>query len=86
MSPVVEYRQVNNKLAFQVLKSCYRHLWYLTPQLITLALADSALEEDTREKMAVALFSKVRVVIKTGKPQFPLLSQGATAARKDMHP
>lgn len=84
MSAVMEYRQVHNKLAFMVLKSCYRHTWYLTPQLITLALTGRGLEEDTREKMAVALHSKDKEVIKTGKPKFPVLSHGPIAAPKDM--
>ena len=36
------------------------------------------------EKMAVVLHSMERKVMKTGKPQFPVLSHGPTAARKDM--
>ena len=59
-------------------------MWYLTPQLITLALVDRDLEEDTKQKMAAALHSKERSEIKSRKPQFPVLSHGPIAARKDM--
>ena len=46
----------------------YNHLWYLTPQLIILALFDKDLE------MAKMLYSIDRVKIQTGKPTFPIIS------------
>ena len=84
MSNMLKYRVVNPGLAYRVLKSCYRHMWYLTPQLITLALADKCLEDATREKMAQTLYSFDRKSVKTGKPTFPELSFGATVCREDM--
>ena len=84
MSNILEYRKVNPQLAFAVLSSTYRHLWYLTPQLITLALTDAGLEDTVREGMAKALHSQERVQIKTGKPVFPVLNHGATMVRGDM--
>ena len=84
MSNILEYRKVNPQLAFAVLSSTYRHLWYLTPQLITLALTDAGLEDTVREGMAKALHSQERVQIKTGKPVFPVLNHSATMVRGDM--
>ena len=84
MCGIHEYRKVSSSLSFAVLCSTYRHLWYLTPELITLALADTGLEDSSRESMARELYSMDRNNIKTGKPTFPMLSQGPTMARKNM--
>lgn len=50
MSSMFEYRKVSPQLSCDVLGITYRHLWYLTPQLITLALKDTGLEDNSREK------------------------------------
>lgn len=84
MSSILEYRSVNSKLCYEVLRSAYRHLWYLTPQLITLSLFDSGLEDKNKEGIARMLHCQERGEISTGKPIFPLLEFGATAARNDM--
>ena len=74
MSSIIRYRTVNPKASYAVLGSCYRHLWYITPQLITLALVDTGLEAQSRDEMAKALFSNERSDVKSGKPIFPVLS------------
>ena len=84
MSHILEYRVVDAPLAFTVLESAYRHLWYLTAQLIPLALTDTGLEDSSREAMARALHGQTRGEIKTGKPIFPILPYGATVARQNM--
>ena len=84
MSNIQEYRKVNPSLSFAVLSSTYRHMWYLTPQLITLALTDKGLEDSNRQEMAKALHRQERKVIKTGKPSFPVLMYGATVTRQNM--
>ena len=84
MGGMLEYRRENSGLAWHVLQSCNRHLWYLTQQLFILALADPELEEEMKEKMAKKLFSMERQPIKTGKPTFPVLPFGATKAREAM--
>ena len=48
MSGILEYRKVKPVLAWDVLHSAYGHLWYLTPQLVILALCDKGLEKETR--------------------------------------
>ena len=53
----------------------YNHLWYLTPQLIILALFDKDLESSIKEEMAKMLYSNDRVKIQTGKPTFPIISR-----------
>ena len=40
---ILKFREMEPSLSFQVLQSIRRHLWYLTPQMITLALADPGL-------------------------------------------
>ena len=84
ISSILEYRKVNPSLSYTVLSSTYRHMWYLTPQMITLALTDKELEDSNREGMARALNRQERQVIKTGKPTFPLLEYGATFTRQNM--
>ena len=37
MANVLHYRLTSPQIAFEVLQSTYRHLWYLTPQLVILA-------------------------------------------------
>ena len=81
---VHKLRLVTPVLAWKLLQSCSRHRWYLTPQLITLALTDKGLEEESKEKMATVLHSMAREEIRTGKPTFPLLEYGPQAARQDM--
>ena len=63
MSAVHDYRKVNAKVAWEVLRSVYRHLWYITPQLLPLALTDSELDNSSKELIAKALYSKERIVI-----------------------
>ena len=52
ISGILNYRKINPSLSFKVLCSAYRHLWYLTPQLIILALTDKELEDSSRVGMA----------------------------------
>ena len=84
MGNILQYRMMYPKLAYEVLTCTYRHLWYLTPQLVIMALADTGLEDSSREAMARELHSKERVQIKTGKPVFPTLAYGATKSRDNM--
>ena len=84
MSSILEYRKMNARLSYAVLSSTYRHLWYLTPQLVTLALTDTVLEDSSREEMARALHTQERGKVDTGQPTFPILSHGATMVRENM--
>ena len=84
MANVLQYRLTSPKVSFAVLQSCYRHKWYLTPQLVILALADEKLEDTIKEQMAKALFNTERKEIKSGKPSFPTLPFGAEETRKNM--
>ena len=52
MSSILEYRKVNPSLSYTVLSSTYRHMWYLTPQMITLALTDKELEDSNMDGVA----------------------------------
>jgi hypothetical protein len=74
MSEVLQYRLIHPKLAFQCLQSCTRHLWYLTPGLVVLALCDKDLDNDAKEEMGKKLFSITRP--KSGKPVFPSIIWG----------
>ena len=84
MSGVMEYQKVNSQLSFKVLQSTYRHLWYLTPQLITLSLLDKGLKTKIKEEIATVLHDTERVGIQTGKPTFPMLPYEATKVGEDM--
>ena len=50
MSGVIQYRYKEPQVTFNVMKSCYRHMWYLTPQMITLALTDKGLEYEPERR------------------------------------
>ena len=84
MSAVHDYRKVNSKVAWEVLRSAYRHLWYITPQLLPLALTDRELEDSSKEAIARTLHSTERTALSTGKPTFPVLPFGPAAARLNM--
>ena len=58
MLNVSKYRLVTRpKIAMDLLQSCSRHLWYLVPQTVILALADPGLSSQQKEKMARKLAS-----------------------------
>ena len=72
-----EYRKLDPRLFFALMKSVYLHLWYLTPALVVLALFDKETESEQKEEMARALHQTPRGVIDTGKPTFPIVEPGA---------
>ena len=84
MSHILEYRVRRVDLSFKVLKSIWRHMWYLTPQLFILALVDKGLDDISKEKIGKKLHGTERKVIKSGRPTSPQLPWGATEARQDM--
>ena len=68
--------------AFKLLKCARRHQWYTTPQLVTLALADTGLVDGEREDLAKSIHILPRTVIKSGRPGFPVLDwRGEVLAR-----
>ena len=69
-----KYRLVTKpKIAMDLMQSCYRHLWYLVPQTVVFAMADSGLSAVQKEKMAIKLHSLERAKIEGGKPTFPFI-------------
>ena len=84
MANMVQYRLTRPSISFAVMQSCYRHMWYITPQLIPMALAYENLEDSIKEKVAMALFNTERKEIMSGKPLFPVLAFGAQQTRLDM--
>ena len=54
-------------------RSVLRHLWYLTKELVILALFDEALSNDERKEMANVLLATPKpAVFNIGKPVFPV--------------
>ena len=50
MANMMRYRKVTKpRYILAVMQSCNRHLWYLTPQLVLLALADPDLPDNEKE-------------------------------------
>ena len=49
------------------------HLWYLTGQMIPLALCDSGLSSDEREELAREILKQPREEVKPGKAKFPVM-------------
>ena len=75
MSEMIVWKKYQPRAAFLCLQSCYRHLWYLTPQMVVLSLLDKDLANIDKEEMAMKLFSLERdEKIQTGKPTFPSIA------------
>ena len=77
------YRKIDKHFFWAVIGSVYNHLWYLCPQLITLALFDKDLEAPYKENMAKVLHQTPRCAISTGKPTFPAVAPGARFRLED---
>ena len=63
MSHLMKYRLRRPVLSWNLLQSARNHMWYLTPQLVILALVDSALEDVERESVARALHACLRLEV-----------------------
>ena len=70
---VLRWREVEPVAAFKLLKGLRRHQWYTTPQMVTLALADTGLEDAEREELAKKIHTMPRDDIQTGRPEFNVL-------------
>ena len=84
MAKMMRYCLEKPLLAWTVLQSAKRHLWYLTPQLVTLALGDKNLSNEERERMAKILHASPRNHIDMGKPVFPILDWSGGVERPDL--
>ena len=60
MVDIMNYGALRLEISASVLQSLKRHLWYITPQLIPLALTDEGLEDSSREDIAKAIYSTPR--------------------------
>lgn len=65
------FKNIDSDISECVLKSVKRHLWYLTPELVTLSLFDKDMSDDEKKLLAREL-SKISVpeCFKSGKPSF----------------
>ena len=84
MAKMMRYHLEKPLLAWTVLQSAKRHLWYLIPQLVTLALGDRNLSNEERERMAKILHASPRNPIDMGKPVFPILDWSGGVERPDL--
>lgn len=66
------YRQHDQLIATAALTSMRRHLWYLCPELVILALFDDGTPTEDKQLMAVVLLTTPRpLVFRRGKPGQP---------------
>ena len=70
---ILQYKEVEPRVAFSVLQSIHRHEWYSTDKLVILALADQQLPDEEKQAMAQKLHSMPREEIEMGRPEFPQL-------------
>ena len=59
---VKEYQKLNKTCSEGALKAISRHMWYLTEELVPLALFSSQVDEDMKKKMADKLNSQEKLV------------------------
>ena len=75
MCDVSLYGEYDQPVSDACMDSCRRHVWYLTPQLVVLALADDGLPPNERESIAKKLFETHRTgQFLPGKPVFPTVN------------
>lgn len=73
LKAMIWYKEDCSDIATYALKSCKRHLWYLTEELVILAIFNEELSSFTRSLLARKLFSTTRPTTFTlGKPKFPV--------------
>lgn len=77
LSAMYLYRQeVNEEPGQAAINSCQRHLWYLTQELVVLALFDEKHSSLFRSVMALKLFNTNRPkTFSHGKPIFPVITE-----------
>jgi hypothetical protein len=84
------YKSVDVGIAISALKALQQHLWYLTGEMLPLALSSSKVPADQRCALAKAILQhkpagnmqapQQRFSTGFGKPQFPVLSPATTLA------
>ena len=56
----IRYKEEMPTLTFSMMAGCYRQLWYLTAELVVLALVDRGISKEEREELAHALYKQPR--------------------------
>ena len=75
MSLVHMYKQEDKEASDIWFKSCRNHLWYVTQELVILAIFDNDLCDDLRERMVQKLLSfPCPTTFNPQKPVFPVVS------------
>ena len=70
---IIKYRLLEPKAAFTTLQSIRRHHWYVTGQMVPLALVDKKLGKQEKEELARRIHSTARGEVARGRPEFPVL-------------
>ena len=81
---LIRYKQINETISAAAVKAFNRHLWYLTPELVVLALFGKSVPSNERKALAKALMNikpaynlpdrpTMRHGVDFGKPMFPVL-------------
>ena len=74
-APFNDLAFMSDMIVWKKYQPCYRHLLYLTPQMVVLSLLERDLANIDKKEMAMKLFSLEREKkIQTGKPTFPSIS------------
>ena len=73
---MVEYKNVDSKVALAVIASLQKHTWYLSPNLVVLCLADDDLSYDEKDEVAKQILKfPIPDVFTTGQPTKVSLSK-----------
>lgn len=60
MEQMKTYAKFAPEISREVIKSCTRHLWYLTPQLVVFALVDNSTQPEEKQELALKLYHTKR--------------------------
>ena len=82
------YQHYDQEIAEAALGSVRRHLWYLCPELVVLALFDDHTTVDEKQQMAVTLCNMVHLgafdIGKPGQPSFNLIAAKLTEEKPSL--
>ena len=77
------YKSIDSEISRKGIETIKRHLWYLTPEMVVMALFDNGLTLDQKQLMATTLVSYQKPTIypkgKPGHPGFKHISKHLTA-------
>jgi hypothetical protein len=62
LKSILEYKTINEKISRAAVKKFVRHLWYLSPEVISFSVFDSRIPVDVKRKMCAKIFEGLKTL------------------------